>query len=149
MAIANQAALIVTVKNLMGTSYDKISDNGFIGAATQTEIELQWSYPISVTGQEFWMVERCRRHAIYILMVESADKFQYKLIHLEHRFKNYIQLLENMDALFYKAIEDDPMDIFEDIGGSFSDFGYLITSGFIYDSLGRDCTYINERVILP
>jgi hypothetical protein len=149
MAIANQAALIVIVKNLMGTSFDKISDSGFVSAANQAEIELQWSFPISIGGQEFWMVERCRRHAIYILMVESASKFQYKLIHLEHRFKNYIRLLENMDEIFYKAIEDDPMGIFEDIGSSFSDFGYLITNGFISDSLGRDCTYLNERVILP
>lgn len=149
MAIANQAALIVIVKNLMGTSFDKISDNGFINAATQTELELPWSYPISVSGQEFWMVERCRRHAIYILMVESAAKFQYKLVRLQHRFQNYIKLIENMDALFYKAIEDDPMEIFEDLASSFSDFGYLITNGFVYDNLGRDCTYLNERVILP
>lgn len=149
MAIANQVALIAAVKNLMGTSFDKVSDEGFIRAAVQTETELQWDYPISVVGKQFWMIERCRRHSIYILMVESAAKFQYKLVRLQHRFQNYIQLIRNMDELFYKAIEDDPMDIFEDIGGSFSDFGYLITSGFVTDSLGRDVTYLNERVILP
>jgi|LGVF01.1.fsa_nt_gb hypothetical protein len=149
MAIADQAALIVATKNLMGDSFDKVTDPGFVGAASQTELELPWPYPITVATKEFWMVERCRRHTIYVLMVESAHKFQYRLIHLEHRFKNYIQLIKNMDETFYKAMEDDPNGVFDDIGAAFSDFAYLITSGFIYDSLGRDASNFNSRVILP
>lgn len=148
MSIADQATLIVNVKKLIGDSFDKVSADGFTQAAAQTESELQWSYPITVSSKEFWMVERCRRHVMYILMVESAHKFKYKLIHLEHRFRNYIKLIENMDESFYKAIENDQDGTFDNLGGSFSNFAYLITSGFIYDSLGRDCSHLNERVIL-
>ena len=149
MSIPDQAALIVDVKDLMGDSFDKVTDPGFVQAATQTELELRWDYPIIVVPKQYWQIERCRRHTIYILMVESAHKFQYRLIHLEHRFKNYIQLIKDMDAAFYKAIEEDPDDIFEDLASSYSDFSYLITSGFIYDSLGRDVSNFNDRVPLP
>lgn len=34
MAIADQAALIAATKNLMGDSFDKVTDPGFVQAAT-------------------------------------------------------------------------------------------------------------------
>lgn len=147
MAIADQAALITETKTLTGGSFDKISDPGWTRVATQTELELGWAYVITDYNKEYWMVERCRRHAMYLLMVESANKFQYKKAYLQHKFQNYIQLIKQMDAEFEQAVEDDPHDIFGDIGASFSDFASYITTGFGTDNLGRDTTYINDRVV--
>ena len=141
MAISDQEELIEIVKTLMGDSFDRVSDQGFISATTQAEMELGWSYPLADARKCFWLVERARRFTVYVLMVESAHKFQYKQIHLEHRFKHYIQLIEQMDAAFYKALEDFP-ELFDQIDGSYSDFAFYISPGFVYDSLGRDLTYI-------
>lgn len=147
MSIADQATLITETKTLTGGSFDKISDPGWVRVATQTELELGWPYPVSDSNKEYWLVERCRRHAMYLLMVEASAKFQYKKIFLQHRFHNYIQLIKQMDADFQKAIEDDPHDIFADVGASFSDFASYITSGFHTDNLGRDISYLNDRVV--
>lgn len=136
--ITSREELISFVKNLMGGSSTKVSDNGYDQAADQTENELKWTYPISDQVKSFWMVERMRRHSLYILMVESAHKFQYKQIHIEHRFKHYIQLIEKCDQDFLKAVEE-YSDLFDQ--GTWDNFAYYLSPGFVYDSLGRDITY--------
>ena len=138
--ITNREELISFTKNLMGGSSTKVSETGYIQAAQQTETELKWIYPISDDTKSYWMVERMRRHALYILMVESAHKFQYKQIHIEHRFKHYIQLLEKCDQDFLKAVEEFS-DLFDQ--GTWDNFAYYLAPGFIYDSLGRDVTYLD------
>lgn len=141
MAIDSQATLITNTQNLMGGSFDKVSDAGFLQAAAQAEIELSIStYPVTNSVICYWAVERMRRHVIYILLVESAHKFQYKQIHIEHRFKHYIQLIEKMDQEWLDAMEDNP-DLF---GGVYDNFAYYLETGFVYDALGRDITYDNE-----
>jgi len=139
MSLLDQDELLEAVKNLMGGSLDRVSDIGFIQSAGQAEAELGWGYPLTDDRKCYWLVERTRRHVIYVLMVESAHKFQYKQIHLEHRFKHYIQMIEQMDISFLKAIDDFP-ELFVDIG-VYDDFAYYLDPGFVYDSLGRDITY--------
>jgi hypothetical protein len=140
MAIADQDELIETVQVLLGDSYDKISGDGYEKACVQAETELGWTFPLADARKCYWLVERARRHTIYVLMVESAHKFQYKQIHLEHRFNHYIKLVERMDAEFVKALEDFP-ELFDGIDGGYDDFAYYINPGFVYNSLGRDITY--------
>jgi len=141
MPLGDQDELIISVQTLMGGSSSKLSGDGFISAAGQAEAELGWSYPLSDARKCYWLVERARRHGIYVLMVESAHKFQFKQIHLEHRFKHYIQLVENLDIAFVKALEDFP-ELFDMIDGGYDDFATMINPGFVYDSLGRDITYV-------
>ena len=147
MALSDQDELIETIKKLMGASFDKVSDDGFQQSSSQAEAELMWSYPVEDARKCYWLVERTRRHVMYVLMVESAHKFQYKQIHLEHRFKHYIQLIENLDILFAKAIEDFP-ELFEELLDAQSlgagVLGIMINPGYIYDALGRDITYLDE-----
>lgn len=140
MSLLDQDELLDAVKNLMGGSFDRVSDRGFEQAAGQAEAELMWSYPLEDARKCFWLVERTRRHVVYVLMVEAAHKFQYKQIHLEHRFKHYIQMIEQMDVSFLQGMEDFP-DLFLDMG-TYSDFAYYLNPGFVYDSLGRDLTYL-------
>lgn len=139
--ITDREELVLFSQNLMGGSSTKVSDDGFEEAAKQTEKELRFAYPVTDSTKSFWMVERMRRHLLYILMVESAHKFQYKQIHIEHRFKHYIQLIEKCDRDFLKAADDFP-ELFET--GTWDDFAYYLGPGFVYDSLGRDITYTEE-----
>jgi len=134
MVIESRLVLIDLTKNLMGGSFDKVSDNGFDQAADQAEKELSAIYPITDNIKSYWIVERVRRHAIYILMVEAAHKFQYKQIHIEHRFKHYIQLIEKMDREWLEVMEDE-------FGPVYDEFCYYLETGFVYDALGRDITY--------
>ena len=147
MAVASREELIQAVKTLMGASFDKVSDEGFNQACMNAEAELGWTYPISDARKSYWMVERAKRHVVYILMVESAHKFQYKQIHIEHRFKHYIQLIERMDQEFAQAIEDFP-ELFDEMltsGLGVGVLGIYNGPGYIYDELGRDLTYLDRE----
>lgn len=140
MAISDLDELVETVQTLMGSTNEKVTTEGYETAAGQAVAELGWSLPLTHEQKCYWLVERAKRHTIYILMVESAYKFQYKQIHLEHRFKHYIQLIQHMDEAFYKAMEMFS-ELFDGMEGTFVDFAYFIDPGFVYDSLGRDISY--------
>ena len=84
--ITNRTDLISFTTNLLGASSDKVSIAGFTQAASQTELELKFVYPVTDERKSYWMVERMRRHLLYILMVESAHKF---LLHFEEITANY------------------------------------------------------------
>lgn len=137
--ITDRDELIEFAKNLMGGSSTKLTDDGWEEAAKQTEKELKWAYPVTDDTKSYWMVERIRRHSLYILMVEAAHKFQYKQIHIEHRFKHYIQLIEKCDQDFLAAADMFP-ELFE--MGTWDDFAYYLSPGFVYNKLGQDLTYI-------
>lgn len=136
MAFTTEAELIQFVKDTMGASFEKVSDDGFTRAVTQASQELHWTLPLDNPQKEFWMVERTKRFVIYILLIESAHKFQYKKISLQQRFQHYYQLLQLMDAQFAKALEDEP-SLFD--VGTYSNLGSYISAGFSYDFItGED-----------
>ena len=134
-----ESELIQFVKDTMGTSFTKVSEAGFSRAVTQATSELNWSLPCTDSFKQFWLIERTKRYLTYILLFESAHKFQYKKISLQHRFLHYKQLLELMDAEFTKAIEDNPMK-FDTSSGT--QLAIYLTNGFVYDSDGEDLTYL-------
>lgn len=137
MSIADRETLITQTKAIMGGSFDKVSDGGYEQSAAQAELELDLTYPVTDTTLSYWIVERLRRHVLYVLMVESAHKFQYKKIHIDNRFKHYIQLIEKMDQDWLDAMDENP-DLF---GSVYSDFSFYLTPGFVYNKLGEDITY--------
>ena len=138
MAIENKKELIDTVQKLMGASYSKVSDDGFLHAVNQAIMELHWDLPETDSIKCYWLIERARRHVISVLVVESANKFRYKDIHLHNRFNQYFKLITFMDDEFKNAIEEYPL-LF-DIGIHTNLFDY-ITTGFQYDFNGNDVTY--------
>ena len=138
MTIATVDDLVDIVKNLMGASYNVVSDDGFEQAVQQALDELHWTLPCTDSKKGYWIVERSRRHVIYILLVESAHKFRFKEINLHNRFKHYFDLIKMMDAQFAKAIESNPLLFDCDV---YENFGSYITAGFVYDFYGNDHTY--------
>jgi len=139
MSIASKSALITIVESLMGGSYSTVSSDGYSGAVDQALNELPFTFPITDSHEKYWIVERARRHVIYVLLTESAHKFKYKEISLQHRFANYFKLISKMDADFEKALNDFP-ELF-DVLPTYSTLCEYITNGFVYDQFGRDFTY--------
>ena len=141
MAIENKKELVGIVKSLMGASYSKVTSDGFANAINQACMELHWSPPLTDETQCFWLIERSKRFVIEVLLVESANKFRYKDIHLHNRFKQYIQLLQLMDKKFESAVDDSPQ-LFE--LGTWNDFCTYIQNAFVYDRFGNQVTYYDE-----
>ena len=138
MDILTTDDLVSYVKNLMGASYNVVSSNGFEQAIQQALNELKWILPCTDAQKGYWIIERSRRHVIYVLLVESAHKFRFKEIHLHNRFAHYFQLIKMMDDQFAKAIETNPM-LFD--CDTYEHFGSYLTTGFVYDFYGQDHTY--------
>lgn len=138
MALTTEKELVSFVKDLMGASYAKVSNDGFKRAVTQAKAELHWDFPVIDSFKEYWLVERTKRFVTHILLFESAHKFQYKKISLQHRFQHYMALIQMMDKDFKDALEENP-DVFD--VGSWPNLTFYITNGFAYDSDGEDLTY--------
>jgi len=142
MAIIDLPDLVSIVKNMMGASYNAVSDDGFDRACQHALDELNWTLPCSHSKKGYWITERARRHVIYVLLVESAHKFRFKEIHLHNRFAHYHKLIMLMDEEFAKALEDD-IELFD--VGRYPDVAYYLSPGFQYDYYGRDATYHRWR----
>jgi len=138
MALTSNDEIVELIKTLVGATYDKVSDEGFEQAAQRAQDELKWSVPESDATKCYWIIERARRHLLYILLVESAHKFRFKEIHLHNRFAQYYKLLEFMDKEFLRAIEENAT-LFDT--GTYGHFGSYLTNGFVYDFYGNDHTY--------
>jgi len=138
MSIADESALKTMVQNLMGATSSKVSDDGFSQAITNALSELQWSLPLTNSSECYWLIERTKRHVLYILLTESAYKFQYKKIFLHYRFNNYFKLIEKMDKDFLTALDREPT-LFDT--GTYGFIGDYLTAGFDYTELGVDSTY--------
>lgn len=135
MAIADFDELLEVTTPLLAGIATSLPDAVLERCAEYTMSELQWSLPLSDSKKEYWAIERCRRHIISALQAAAAMKFQYKQIHLEHRFKHLTILIEKLDEQFAKAIYDYP-ELFVDLTSTYSDVAYYITSGFTYDKMG-------------
>ena len=94
-----------------------------------------------------WLKQRSKRHLFFYLCSESASKFRYKNIYLQHRFDHYMKLVDQMDKDFAQAIKDDP---YEFAGVSaFEIAGTKIDSGFAYQGqTGKDYTYDEDNEVL-
>lgn len=79
------------------------SDEELEQAVTTAQAETGWSLPVSAHFRTFWICERSLRAAIAMLCIDSAHKFKFKQINLQHRFEHYNKMLQQMDEAFEKA----------------------------------------------
>jgi len=128
----------------------KLEGDDYDNAVVAAERDTGWSLPQSTNFKIKWILERSKRHIFFYLLSESAAKFRYKNIHLQHRFDHYSKLIDRMDKDFEKAMED---DAFEFAGvSSFEIAGTKLNAGFASEGqTGRDRTYDedNEVIITP
>jgi len=137
MPILDLSEMAEMAATLMGSGANSLSATEKEAAAQQAVLELGWVFPLADGVLSYWAIERTKRHLLQVLASSAAMKFQYKLIHLEHRFKHLMQMIEKADKDFLVFAEDN-MDLFPAAATSYSDFAYYITSGFSYDPVGYE-----------
>ena len=138
MAITGTDNLIETIGFLMGAVSDTVTEEQKLAAISQATSELSWVIPNTDEAQCHWIIERTRRHLLYVIAIESARKFQYKQIRLNQRFNHYFQLIEKMDEDYAKAIDDNP-SLFPSTSGTW--LTTYLPCDFVYDQAGKDLTY--------
>jgi hypothetical protein len=114
-------------------------------AADDAISEFESSWPVSGTLLAFWVKRRAKRHIFFYLMTESAHKFKFEQINLQHRFDHYSKLIEAEDKAFEVFIEERP-DLFAGVD-SFKMFGTKIDAGFAYTEDGIDITYDEDQKV--
>lgn len=146
MAIDSADDLKTTVGNLLGTAWTELSEDSQDAAVAAALDELSYSIPLTNQRQCYWLVERTKRHGLYVVVVSQAERFKYKQINLQQKFDHYFKIIEKADATFAKAVETDISGVFSlDIADSttFAKYGFMNNpAGFVYDQLGRDLTYV-------
>ncbi len=114
----------------LGTSSKLLNEDAKLLAVSQALTELKYTYPLDKPMEQLWAIKRGMRHALDILRVESAHRFKYKQLSLNHRFNHYNELIGTLDKEFE--------DSFPELSGYMHSF--YIESGFVYDRFGNDVT---------
>lgn len=130
---------------IKGLSSYIVTDD-YSNACYDASRETGWSLPVTGDFKIKWMKERAKRALFFYLLSETAYKFQFKQIHLEHRFKHLKELIDKMDADFLAAQESNPEE-FAAVD-SWNLFGTKIDAGFAYDRIGQDLTYEDENIVV-
>lgn len=138
MSVESRDAAIEIAVSLLGGVASDLDPTALEFAGDRAISETSWPFPVDGI-QGYWIVERTRRHIIQILADIAAMKFQYKQIHLEHRFKHLNQLLQDSDEKFQQFIEENPdlfANAFAGLAVDLDGFMTYISNGFTYDMTG-------------
>lgn len=138
--------LIALVKQEVKGLTSYLEDEDYSNAADDASRETGWSFPVSGNFKELWIKQRAKRHLFFYLYSESAHKFKYKQINLQHRFDHYKELIKQMDDAYVIVIQERP-DLFAGVSISHL-FGTKVDAGFAYDSTGRDITYDENQSVI-
>lgn len=114
-------------------------------AADDAINEFESEYPVDGQLLEYWVKKRAKRHIFYYLLTESAHKFKFEQINLQHRFDHYSKLIESEDKAFEVFMEERP-DLFAGVS-SYKMFGTKVDAGFAYDDVGKDITYDDDQLV--
>ena len=145
MSIVDSASAITQAEYLLGVSAALITADGKSQAVTQALSELNTNLPATDDKLCYWIIERVKRHMLYIVMVEQAYKFRYKEIYLQQRFDSHFKMISAMDKTFAAALESDSSLVLAGLDlDSVAEFGFMANpAGFVYDQIGRDYTYVD------
>ena len=117
----------------------------FANACSDAARETGFAFPTSTDFQTQWNKDRAKRHIFFYLLTESAHKFKYEQINLQHRFEHYRRLIRDMDYRYNAALEENYLE-FAGVS-EVNVFGTKIDAGFQYSPLtGRDTTYNDNNV---
>jgi len=124
-----------------------LDGDDYTNACNDASRETGWSFPVTADFKILWMKQRAKRHLFFYLMSESAYKFKYEQINLQHRFAQLKLSIEMMDDSFAAAIEANPQE-FADVD-AYELFGTAARAGFQYDPItGKDTTYSDDNKIV-
>lgn len=139
MSLSNIGALRDRISISLSDLANNLGSEALYFAAEQAVNEMNLTFPISSGTKQMWAVSRGKRHALDLLRTAAAYKFQYKQIHLEHRFKQLSAQIEQMDKDFEEAKKTEP----ELFGLEMKNgFGVYLGNGFVYDQYGNDISRV-------
>lgn len=119
----------------------------YTNACNDASMDTGWPFPVSTDFKILWMKQRAKRYLFFYLMSESAYKFKYEQINLQHRFAQLKLSVEMMDKSFAEAIEANPQE-FADVE-DYELFGTNARAGFQYDPItGKDTTYSDNNKVI-
>lgn len=144
MSLSKQQLILRLEKEVKGLHTYLVKED-YENAADDAINEFESSYPVSGQIVEYWVKKRAKRHLFYYLLSESAHKFKFEQINLQHRFDHYSKLIEIEDKAFEAFIEERP-DLFAGVD-SFKLFGTKIDAGFAYAEYGTDITYDDDQLV--
>ena len=120
-----------------------LEGDDYTNACNDASRETGWAFPVTTDFKIKWMKDRAKRHLFFYLYSESAHKFKYEQINLQHRFDHYDKILKKMDEDFAVALEAFPHE-FAGVD-SFELFGTKVDAGFNYDPItGKDISYHDD-----
>jgi len=141
-----ESELIVLLQAELKGLAAQFEDADYANAADDAERDCGWTLPVTTDFKIKWIKERAKRHLFFYLLTESAHKFKYKQISLNHRFDHYSKLIDRMDEEF-KEIMESYVDEFAGVSISHL-FGHKIDAGYAYDIDGRDITYDADQLVI-
>jgi hypothetical protein len=145
--MTTRSEAITTLKQKVKGLNKYLVQDDYENAVTDALNELSLSWPVSDGFMTLWHAKRAVRHCMSYLLNESAHKFKFEQINLQHRFDNYLRALQHMDREFSEALEMFP-DLFADVE-PFRVFGTKIDAGFVYDpQTGVDRTYEDSMEVI-
>lgn len=140
-----QDELIIQVtREIKGLSSNFSSDDYTDAVGTACR-ETGFSLPSTSDFQIKWLIDRTKRALYFSLLSENAESFKFKQLSLNHKFDNFLRLIEMMDKLFAAAIAENPTE-FAGVE-SYQLFGTRIGAGFAYDETGNDLTYESDQLV--
>jgi hypothetical protein len=127
------------------TSY--LDSDDYSNASDDASRETGFSFPVSDGFQTYWIKTRAKRHLFFYLLSESAHKFKYEQINLQHRFEHYRDIIKYMDEQYALALEEYALEFAGATG--INALGTKIDAGFAYEpQTGRDQTYDDDNVTI-
>ncbi len=142
--MTKQELLLKLEKEVKGLHQYLVPED-YENAADDSIREFDSSFPVSGNLVEYWVKKRAKRHLFFYLLTESAHKFKFEQINLQHRFDHYSKLIEMEDKQFETFQEERP-DLFAGVD-SYKMFGTKIDAGFAYAEYGTDITYDDEQLV--
>ena len=142
-----RAELITQIQSEIKGLSASLDTDDYSNAVDAAERDTGWDLPQTADFKVKWLIERSKRHLFFYLLSESASKFRFKAIYLQHKFEHYRALISDMDKRFAEAQEE---YAFEFAGVSAYELaGTKIDAGFSYEPFtGRDTTYDESNQVL-
>jgi len=141
-----QTEMIALIQEEVKSLDSYLDSDDYENSCTDASRELGWSFPVSGDFKIHWMKLRAKRWLFFYLWTETAHKFKFKQINLQHRFEHYKELIAKMDADYKEAVEENPTE-FADVSVVHM-FGTKVDAGFAYDSTGNDITYDEDQLVI-
>lgn len=149
MSLSKQAMVTLIEQEVKGLSNYLDSDD-YNNACDDASRETGFLFPVAEGFQTLWVKTRAKRHIFFYLLSESAHKFKYEQINLQHRFDHYSLVIKGMDIEWIRVQEENALE-FAGVSGV-NVLGTKFDAGFAYEvQTGRDLTYRdgNVTVISP